>query len=86
MVFLEKRKNNANNLISDFFQEKRRRTEKKEQRNTTMTECQHVAQHVFAKKGEGKSRFVPRVISLWGLIAVSVGLVGTLFVLLDYDV
>jgi hypothetical protein len=33
-----------------------------------------------------KSRYIPRAISLWGLIAVSVGVVGLVFVLFGYDV
>jgi hypothetical protein len=33
-----------------------------------------------------KSRYIPRVISLWGLLAVSVALVGIVLQLLSYDV
>ena len=32
------------------------------------------------------SKYIPRVISLWGLLAVSVGLIGIVFQLLGYDV
>ena len=33
-----------------------------------------------------KSGFIPRVLSLWGLIAAPLALIGTLFVLFGYDV
>jgi hypothetical protein len=33
-----------------------------------------------------KSGYIPRVLSLWGLIAASLALIGTPFVLLGYDV
>ena len=33
-----------------------------------------------------KSGFLPRILSVWGLIAAPLALVGTLFVLLGYDV
>jgi len=33
-----------------------------------------------------KSGYIPRVLSLWGLIAASVAIIGTLFALLGYDV
>jgi len=33
-----------------------------------------------------KSRYIPRVLSLWGLIAASLALIGTLSVLLGYDI
>ena len=33
-----------------------------------------------------KSGYIPRVLSLWGLIATSLALIGTLFLLLGYDV
>ncbi len=32
------------------------------------------------------SKYIPRVISLWGLLAVSVGFIGIVFQLLGYDV
>jgi hypothetical protein len=33
-----------------------------------------------------KSKFVPRVLSLWGIIAASLGFIGTLFEIFNYDV
>jgi hypothetical protein len=33
-----------------------------------------------------KSGFIPRVLSLWGLVAAPLALIGTLFALLGYDV
>ena len=33
-----------------------------------------------------KSRYIPRVLALWGLIAVSLGFIGELFALFGYDV
>ena len=33
-----------------------------------------------------KSKYVPIVLSLWGVIVASLGFIGTLLVLFDYDV
>ncbi|MCJ7616146.1 MAG: DUF4386 domain-containing protein, partial [Desulfobacterales bacterium] len=33
-----------------------------------------------------KSKYVPRVLSLWGIIAASLGFIGTLFEIFNYDV
>jgi hypothetical protein len=33
-----------------------------------------------------KSKYVPKVLSLWGLIAASLGFIGELFALFGYDV
>jgi hypothetical protein len=33
-----------------------------------------------------RSKYIPRVLALWGLIAVSLGFIGELFALFGYDV